>query len=419
MRRSGASLALAFVVLAAALLVPAAAGQTVIATATSEVGNLTRTEETVQVGPGPLDRFQMVRLTKGDSADRPAHRFRGTILFLPPLGSSFSFYEQPDRSGAPSTSVAGFFAQRGYDVWGYVPRYVGIPAGTCEAGLFDCSVMDGWDIQSMLDDIAFVRAEIEALHPGTKIVAGGASLGGILAVAVANAAPSDYDGVIVWEGMLASDDPAVLALNDGYCDALEAQLAAGIVFDGVGTNVFKQVAKSAELEPGGLNILPLFPPVLTNHQVMVLVLSVPAPGPVTMPVPGYVQMAGSFAEDRLFFASEERLFENVGQFNGYVPVRTVRDISCSLAGRETAYVSNLGSFTGAVLAIGGGRGFGAFMAHQLSLFGTGDVTFHLEPDFGHIDHFMTPRHRELVERPIFRWAERVLGGRGHGRGPGP
>ncbi|HSL82604.1 MAG TPA: hypothetical protein VLF66_07490, partial [Thermoanaerobaculia bacterium] len=260
MRRSGASLALAFpfAVLAAALLAPAAPGQTIIATATSEVGNLTLTESTVQVGPGPLDRFQMVRLTKGSSAERPGH-FRGTILFLPPLGSSFSFYEQADSSGAPSTSIAGFFAQRGFDVWGYVPRFVAIPAGTCEAGLFDCSVMDGWDLQSQLDDIAFLRAEIEAAHPGTKIVAGGASLGGILAVAVANAAPSDYDGVIVWEGMLASDDPAVLALNAGYCDVLEAQLAGGIVFDGVGTNVFKQVAKSAELEPGGLNILPLFP----------------------------------------------------------------------------------------------------------------------------------------------------------------
>ncbi|HEX6200282.1 MAG TPA: hypothetical protein VF150_08465 [Thermoanaerobaculia bacterium] len=416
MRRSGASLALCL--LAAALLAPAAAAQTIIATASSEVGNLTRTESTVQVGPGPLDRFQMVRLTKGDSASRAADRFRGTILFLPPLGSSFSFYEQPDASGAPATSVAGFFAQRGYDVYGYVPRYVAIPAGTCEAGLFDCSVMDGWDIQSMLDDVAFIRGEIETLHPGTKIVAGGASLGGVLAVAVANAFPDDYDGVIVWEGMLASDDPAVLALNDGYCDALEAQLAGGIAFDGVGTNVFKQVAKSAELEPGGLNILPLFPPVLTNHQVMVLVLSVPAPGPVTMPVPGYVQMAGSFPEDRLFFASEPRLFENVGQFNAYVPVRTVRDLSCSLAGRETAYVSNLGSFTGSVLAIGGGRGFGAFLDHQLSLFGTSDVTFLLEPEFGHIDHFMTRRHREFVERPILRWAERVLGRRGHGRGPG-
>jgi hypothetical protein len=56
-----------------------------------------------------------------------------------------------------------------------------------------------------------------------------------------------------------------------------------------------------------------------------------------------------------------------------------------------------------VLAIGGGRGFGAFMDHQLSLFGSADVTFLLTPEFGHIDHFMTPDHRELVERPVFDW----------------
>jgi hypothetical protein len=234
----------------------------------------------------------------------------------------------------------------------------------------------------------------------------------MLAVAVANAAPGDYDGVLVWEGMLASDDPAVQALNDGYCDALEAQLAAGVVFDGVGTNVFKQVTKAAELERGGLNLVPFFPPSLTNHQVLVLLLAVTAPGPVSMPVPGYVQMNGSFAEDRLFFASEPRLFENVGQFNSYVPVRLVRDVSCALAGRDARHVSNLGSFAGSVLAIGGGRGFGPFLPDQLARFGTSDVTFLLEPDFGHIDHFMTEDHRAYVERPVLEWAERVFGRRG-------
>jgi hypothetical protein len=128
-----------------------------------------------------------------------------------------------------------------------------------------------------------------------------------------------------------------------------------------------------------------------------------------MPVPGYVQMAGSLAEDRLFFASEPRLFENVGQFNSYVPVRLVRDVSCSLAGRETAYVADLASFTGAVLAIGGGHGFGPFLPDQLARFTAADVTFLLEPEFGHIDHFMTPHHRAYVEHPIREWAEEVFG----------
>lgn len=398
------SLVLALVVTLAGASAAAAGPYTVIATATDTVGNFERTEMTVSAGPNPIDRFQMVRLVKAG----PAAGEKGSILFLPPLGSSFSFYEQTDRSGAPGSSIAGFFAQRGYDVYGYQPRYAGIPAGTCEAGLFDCSVMGGWDLRSQLDDIAFVRQQIESLHPGTKVAAGGASLGGILAIAVANDAPDDYDGVLVWEGMLASDDATVLGLNAGYCAAIEAQIAAGLVYDGVGTNLFKQVAKASELAPGGLNVNPLFPPTLTNHQVLVLTLSVPAPGPVSMPVPGYIQMNGSFPDDELFYASEPRLYENVGGFNSYVPNPLVRDITCSLAGVETAYTASLGSYDGSVLAIGGGHGFGPYMDHQLSLFGTGDVTFLLTPEFGHIDHFMTPRHREYVERPIFEWLRRIF-----------
>lgn len=214
--------------------------------------------------------------------------------------------------------------------------------------------------------------------------------------------------MIVWEGMLASDDPAVLALNQGYCAALEAQLAAGAVFDGVGPSVFRQVAKQAEISPEGFNLIPLFPQTLTQHQVMVLLLSVSSPGPITMPVPNYIQMNGSLAEDRLFYASEARVFENVGTFNGYAPNVLVRDVSCSLAGVETAYTANLASYQGAVLAIGGGRGFGAYLPGQLARFTQADVTFLLEPDFGHIDHFMTADHRRYVEQPIFEWASRLF-----------
>jgi pimeloyl-ACP methyl ester carboxylesterase len=375
----------------------------VIAQSSDTVGSgLERTEITVAAGPNPIDRFQLVRLV------RPSGATKGSILFLPPLATTFAFYEQPDPSGAIGSSIAGYFALRGYDVYGYQPRYAAIPAGTCEAGLFDCSVMASWDIQSQLDDIAFIRQQIEVLHPGTKIVAGGASLGGILAVAVANDAPDDYDGVLVWEGMLASDDPAVLGLNAGYCAGVEAQLAAGQVYDGVGTNLFQEISKASDLAPGGTNILPLFPPFFTNHQVLVLLLSTPSPGPVQMPVPGYFQMAGSLASDELFFASERWVYDNVYRFASYTPNAIVRDISCSLAGVETAYVSNLAAFDGSVLAIGAGHGFGPYMPYQLSLFGTSDVTFLVEPEFGHIDHFMTPDHREVVERPVLRWLRGVF-----------
>lgn len=374
-------------------------------TAETQVGPLLRTELTVQAGSHPLDRFKAVRLVKPG----PSRDVRGAILFLPPLGTTFSFYEQRDPNDALGTAISEFFALRGYEVWGVSPRFEGIPAGTCEAGLVDCSIMGTWDLASMVDDATFVRSQIEARNPGMKVVTGGASLGGMLALAVANAHPDDYAGILVWEGMLFTPDPAVIALNQGYCAALEAQLAAGVVYDGVGTNVFQMVVKLAHQTPGGLTPIPLFPPNLTNHQVMVLLLSVPSPGPIQQPVPGYIQMNGSLEEDRLFFASEARVYENVaGRFNAYSPIAVVRDISCSLAGIEGKYRADLGEFEGSVLAIGGGRAFGPYLDDQLAQIGSTDKTLIVTPQFGHIDHFMTLRHRWYVERPILRWVERVL-----------
>lgn len=362
------------------------------------------TEFTVRVGPGPLDRFQMLHLAK----EKKGKPDEGVLLLLPPLSSSFSFYLQPDKAPAVASSIAGFFAERGYDVYVYNPRYIGIPGGACEGGVFDCSVMGGWDIQSMLDDIAFIRDQIEAFHPGTRITVGGFSLGGILTVAVANAAPDDYDGVIVWEGMLSSPDPSLQALNQGYCAALDAQLAAGIFFDSVVQNELEQTAASAELDPGGANLDPLFPLSLTNHQVLVLLLASPSAGPLYLPVPGFLELNGSLADNRFFSASEERLFKSLSHLNSYIPLALLRDISCALAGVDDQHVSNLGNYSGSVLAIGGGHGFGAFMADQLSLFGSPDVTFLFEPEFAHLDHFMTKHHREYIEHPIDRWIKHVV-----------
>ncbi len=374
-------------------------------TAASRDGDLVRTEYTVRAGSHPLDRFKMVRVVKNG----PAQALRGSILLLPPLGPPFSFYEQRDPSNAPGTSIAEYFALRNFDVYGYSPRFEGIPAGTCEAGVLDCSIMATWDLASMVDDIAFVRSQIEILHPGTRIVAGGASLGSMLALATANAHPNDYDGIISWEGILFSLNPQVRTINQGYCTTLQAQLAAGLVFDGVGENVIKDVTKFARMTPSGLTPNPLFPPTFTNHQVLVAVLAVPTPGPATMPAPNYVLMNGSLAEDRLFNASEPRVFDGIERFTSYAPLSLVRDISCSLAGVEGQFTSNLGSFHGSVLAIGGGRGFGPYFGDQLAQIGSTDKTFLFQPAFGHIDHFMSANHRDFVERPIFDWATRIFG----------
>jgi pimeloyl-ACP methyl ester carboxylesterase len=375
----------------------------ITATTESRQGRLVRTEYTVSAGAHPLDRFKMVRLNQ--AAGGPS---RGSLLFLPPLGLTFTFYEQRDPSGGVGTSIAEYFALRGFDVYGYSPRFEGIPAGTCEAGVLPCGIMATWDLASAVDDIGFVRSQIETLHPGTKIVTGGASLGGILALAAANAQPTAWDGILMWEGMLYSQDPQVLALNQGYCATLQAQIAAGLFYDGVGGNVLRMVTELARTTPTGLTPIPLFPPTLTNHQTMVAVFSTPTPGPATMPTPNYIFMNGSVAEDRLFFASEARVIDDVARFNAYAPLPMVRDISCSLAGVETKYTSNLGNFHGSVLAIGGGRAFGPYMGDQLDQIGSTDKTLLLKPGFGHIDHFMTARHRDFVEKPVFEWVTRLF-----------
>src|SRR5262245_48311954 len=84
-------------ILAAALAAEASASGPYVVTATveTEAGPLTRTELTIQAGSHPLDRFKAVRLVK-----KGEHHLRGTIFFLPPLGTTFSFYEQRDPNGA-------------------------------------------------------------------------------------------------------------------------------------------------------------------------------------------------------------------------------------------------------------------------------------------------------------------------------
>ena len=377
----------------------------IVSQTTSQVGPLERTEWLVQAGPGLVDTFRMTRLRR----PVPDHQLRGAMLLLPSLGTNFALYEQRDPNGGLGSATAEFFALRKYDVWGYSPRFEGIPSGTCEAGLVDCSPMAGWNIQSMLDDISFVRDQIELANPGTGVVAGGLSLGGILAVAVANDDGARYDGVFPWEGMLLSNDPQVQAMNAAYCAGLEAQISAGLIFDGFGTGIFKAIAQKAAVAPDGPTTIPLFPPFLTNEQALIATLTQPAPGPVSGPVPGYISTAPTPAGDELAFASRRKVLRNVlGTFNDYTPQPLVRDISCSLAGVETAYTNNLAAFTGSVLMIGGGQAFGAYMDDQFDAFsGSGDKQLLVEPDFGHVDHFFTPQHRQFVEFPILQWLNEI------------
>jgi pimeloyl-ACP methyl ester carboxylesterase len=369
----------------------------IVGTQTSTVaGGLTKTVTTVQVGTNPLDRFLVSRVSKQGQGQ--AHR--GTLLLLPPLGSGFQNYEVGD-GGDYGKSFAGFFARRGFDVWGYSQRVQGLTAGQCESGAVDCSVMAGWGLQTILDDVAFIRQQIEAEHPGEKPVVGGLSLGSIASVAAINQDPEAYAGAILLEGTLYTANPDTRAINAGFCSAFEGLLSAGIFFDGQNTPGFKLLSHLAEVAPNDPTPLPGFPPGFTNHRAWVAAMSAPPVGPIT-PRPGYYFLAGSIAEDRFFYADEALVHANIAGFVDYVANRTIRDVSCSLAGERT-FTDNLESFDGPVLMIAGGHGFGPEMLDTKELLTNANVTVNFKEDYGHVDHVFSTEHLQEVEHPVLAW----------------
>lgn len=370
----------------------------IVGSATSNVtGDLQKTVITVQEGANPLDRFLISRVRKS----APGQPHRGTLLLLPPLGSGFQNYESVAAGDDYGKSFAGFFARRGFDVWGYSQRVQGLTAGQCESGAIDCTVMSGWGLQTILDDVAFIRQQIDAAHPGEKPVVGGLSLGSIATVAAINQDPDAYAGAIMLEGTLYTSNPATRAINAGFCSAFDGLLAAGVFYDGQQGPGFKLLSFLAETAPDAPTPLPGFPAGFTNHRAWVAAMTAPPVGPVT-PRPGYQFLAGSVAEDRFFYADEALVHANIAGFVDYMATRTVRDVSCSLAGDQT-FSNNLASFDGPVLMIAGGHGFGPEMLETKELLTNAAVTVEYNADYGHVDHVFSTKHMQEVEHPILAW----------------
>jgi hypothetical protein len=208
--------------------------------------------------------------------------------------------------------------------------------------------------------------------------------------------------------MLYSEDSEVQSLNLGYCADLETEIAGSSFYNGFKTPFFQQIGRNARLSPAGKTPIPFYPPDFTNHQVLILKACLTFPGPISLPVPGYILNAGSLEEDRFYFADESRYYETLHRFVSYMPNPATRDISCALAGLDDRHTSNLGSYTGSVLIIGAGQGYGEYLEDQLEVFGSADKTLLIQPEFGSIDGFMSPQHRAYIERPILRWMRRVF-----------
>lgn len=369
----------------------------IISTENSVVGDdFIKTVMTVQAGSNPINRFLISRVRK----NIPTQSFKGTILLLPPLGSGFQNYEVGENNDY-NNSFAAFFARRNFDVWGYSQRVQGIAAGSCESGTIDCSAMADWGMQTIVDDVAFIRQQIGLAHPGAKPVVGGLSLGSIASIATINAHPDDYAGAILIEGTLYDEDTQVHTININFCAGFDALLANGVFFDSQGILGFKLISHLAEVDPNGPTPLPGFPPGFTNHQAFVATMSAPPLSPTT-PRPGYFFLAGSVAEDRFFFANEALAHANIAQFVDYTATRTIRDVSCGLAGERT-FSNNLHNFKGEVIIFSGGHGFGTGMIDTAHLMTSAKITLNYNEVYGHVDHVFATNHRHQLEHPILRW----------------
>ena len=359
-------------------------------------GDLIRTVLTVQEGNNPVNRFFITRVEK----PKPNNTLAGVIVMLPPLGSGFHNYEA-SADGDYNNSFAGYLARRNYALVGYSRREDGIPAGACESGVLDCAPMADWGLQTMVDDIAFIRQHVTQEYPGFIPKIGGLSAGSIAAMATLNAYPNDYSGAILIEGTLHDTDPAVQAINAGFCAQHEALLAAGVFYDGQSGPGIKFLSQLAQNAPNQPNMLPGFPPGLTNHQAFVLALSATPLSPLS-PRPGYFNLAGNFVEDRFFFANEPLVHANIATFVNYTTIRSLRDLNCGLAG-ETTFTNNLASYTGPVLMFAAGHGFGPAMLDTAQLMSSADVTIKFNGDYGHVDYMFSTNHIHEVEQPILKW----------------
>src|ERR1044072_1373611 len=359
-------------------------------------GDLTKTVTTVQEGNNSLDRFLMTEVVK----PLPNEAIRGVILLMPPLGSGFQNYEVGEN-GNYNNSFVAFFARRNLAVFGYSQRVHGLTAGSCESGAIDCSPMANWGLQTVVDDATFIRQQIAQKYPGVKLVIGGLSMGSVATHAPLNAHPNDYHGATMIERTLHDTDATVRAVNANFCASFEGLLAAGVYYDGQNGPAFKFVNQLAPVAPNAPATFPGFPPGIITHQAVILAMSAPPLSPVA-PRPGYFNAAGNFLEDRLFFANEQLVHDNVAVFEDYTTIRMLRDLNCGLAG-ETTFTNNLESYTGPVMMFAGAHGFGSAMVDTAQLMSSADVTINFRADYGHVDYVFSTNHLQELEHQIFNW----------------
>ena len=355
---------------------------------------------TVQDGPDPRNRFLVHRV-------RRSGRLRGgAIMVLPPLGNNFGFYTFAEP-GAPRGGFAATFARSGFDVWGYSPRETGIAADDCGTTI-DCSIMDEWGLRVWVRDVAFIRNLVRLFHRRDRPIIGGFSLGATATMAVLDSAPEDYAGAILLEGTLITLDPTAIAFNQGKCAVTEALLAAGTVAETeLNAGLFALIGL-AQSDPNGPSPIPGLPPGLTNFQALVFALSTPNPAALNTVSATFIQTAAT-SLDAFDFANPDRVFANVPvAFNDTFAIRLTRDKFCGLGG-ERRFTRSVRRFRGDLLLISATQGFGPLMEGLESVFSRASSIRRVTAEgFGHIDPILSADHRRFVDKPILRFARRVL-----------
>jgi len=184
------------------------AAYTQISSTTSTIGSFSRKTTVVQEGSNSVDRFEMTRVWN------PSVTTKEAILMLPGGNTNFESYEV-SGTGFYTDTLAGHLAQAGFEVWGYSPRSKGIPAGTCDVP-FSCPYLLNWGLGTIALDADYIRSEVVSTT-GVVPAIGGFSLGAITSIVAANMNPTGYSGILLWEGMLYSNDSNVTVANGISC----------------------------------------------------------------------------------------------------------------------------------------------------------------------------------------------------------
>jgi len=85
----------------------------------------------------------------------------------------------------------------------------------------------------------------------------------------------------------------------------------------------------------------------------------------------------------------------------------LRDLYASLAGDRT-FTNKLNNYKAPLYVIGTGHGVGKYMKDNIKLFGSSSITWNYIANFGHIDHYASPYHRQILEYPVLLWLNKVF-----------